>query len=142
MNRYTLACGTALLAAALLVGCESEQITPTEQPSTPPADKAASVDLTAKPTLKMTVDTSNTTATVHFETTSFKISPEHYSGAHIPGEGHIHLFLDGSLTRIPVKENTYQLTALSKGKHTLEASLHTNNHQAYNVQDKVEFEIK
>jgi len=143
MKRYTLILSTAVLAAGLLAGCEEQQITPTEQPAAPSqTETPASVDLSAKPTLKMDVDVSGTTATVRFETTSFKISPEHYSGAHVPGEGHIHLFVDGSPSRIGVKDNTYELTGLAKGKHTLEASLHTNNHQAYNVQDKIEFEIK
>jgi hypothetical protein len=105
-----------------------------------PADKVESN--TAKPTLKMSVDTASSKATVHFKTTNFKISPEHYSGAHVPGEGHIHLFVDGSPTRIGVKGETYDLTSLTKGHHKLTASLHTNNHQPYNVEDAVEFDIK
>lgn len=143
MKRHTLTLFTAVLATGLLAGCEEQQITPAEQPAVPSqTETPASVDLSAKPTLNMNVDVAGTKAIVHFETTSFKLSPEHYSGAHVPGEGHIHLFVDGSPSRIGVKDNKYELIDLGKGKHTLEASLHTNNHQAYNVQDKIEFEIK
>ncbi|ARU61212.1 hypothetical protein CBW65_09315 [Tumebacillus avium] len=142
-HNYTLAFTAALLSAALLTGCgPKEKITPTQQqPQDAPTAAALSDKAPATPTLNMKVDVSGTSATITFQTANFKLAPEHYSSMHIPGEGHIHLFVDGSVTRIGVKENTYVLNNLTKGKHSLEATLHTNNHQPYNVKDNVEFQI-
>ena len=119
------------------------------QPSAPssPLDKMESKAVAAtspdsQPTLKMSVDVQGNKATVHFKTEHFKLAPEHYSQANVPGEGHIHLFVDGAPTRIAVKEDTYTLTDLTPGVHTLEASLHTNMHQPYNVKDSTDFTVK
>lgn len=114
---------------------------------TSPLDQAASQAVAAtsqdsQPTLKMSVDVQGNKATVHFKTEHFKFAPEHYSQANVPGEGHVHLFVDGAPTRISVKEDTYTLTDLAPGVHKLEASLHTNNHQPYNVKDSIEFTVK
>jgi hypothetical protein len=143
-KRHALTFTTALIAAAVLLGCgPKEKITPTQQkPEDAPTAGEISNQPPAQPTLDMKVDVHGDQATITFNTTNFKLSPEHYSGLHIPGEGHIHLFVDGSASRIGIKENTYVLQNLTKGKHTLEATLHTNNHQPYNVKDTVEFEVK
>lgn len=143
-HNCTLALTTAVLSAALLTGCgPKEKITPTQQlPQDAPTAAALSDKAPAKPALDMKVDVSGTSATITFLTNNFKLAPEHYSSMHIPGEGHIHLFVDGSVARIGVKENTYVLKNLTRGKHSLEATLHTNNHQPYNVKDTAEFEIK
>ncbi|MBL0389258.1 hypothetical protein JJB07_21935 [Tumebacillus sp. ITR2] len=106
-----------------------------------PAD-VDSVAATPKPTLDLNVDVNGHNATIHFNVTNFKISPEHYSQAAVPGEGHIHLFVDGSPTKVAVKDKVYQLDNLTPGHHTLKASLHTNNHQPYNVEDTTEFDVK
>ena len=115
--------------------------------SASPLEQAESKAVTApgqasQPTLKMSVDVQGTTVTVHFKTENFKLSPEHYSQSHVPGEGHIHLFVDGAPTRISVKEDTYTLSELKPGVHKLEASLHTNNHQPYNAKDSIDFTVK
>lgn len=102
----------------------------------------ASVAANPAPTLKMQVDASTHEATIHFDTTNFKISPEHYSQPHVPGEGHIHLFIDGSPTKVAIKEAVYKLDNLAPGHHKLKAALHTNNHQPYNVEDTIEFDVK
>jgi hypothetical protein len=143
---------TVTFTTMLFTGCMQKQQTQPDETHTPlnnavahtetPAQAAATTPASDQPTLHMRVDVKSNSAIVHFDTTRFKISPEHYSQAHVPGEGHIHLFLDGNPTKIAVKENTYQLKDLAKGKHQLKASLHTNNHQPYNVEDTIEFEIK
>ncbi|ASS76721.1 hypothetical protein CIG75_18445 [Tumebacillus algifaecis] len=143
LHRTTLTITATILASALLIGCGTkEKITPgQQQPIDEPTAAAIGSQAPAKPTLNMKVAVSGNQATITFLTTNIKLAPEHYSGLHIPGEGHIHLFVDGSVTRIGVKENTYRLQNLTKGKHTLEATLHTNNHQPYNVKDTTEFVV-
>lgn len=143
-----------LTLSAALVGCSTPSVDHTdtarhepEQQASPPHDHqdaqaVNSVAAAQAPTLKMTVDVQGHNATIHFATTNFKISPEHYSQEHVPGEGHIHLFVDGSPTKIAVKENTYKIDGLTPGQHQLKAALHTNNHQPYNVEDALEFNVK
>ncbi len=141
-QKRTILLATALLSAAWLSGCGTkEKLTPQQQGNTPTAP-ALSPQGQTKPSLEMKVEVNREKATITFHTENFHLSPEHYSGMHVPGEGHIHLFVDGSPSRISVKENVYVLQSLSKGKHKIEATLHTNNHQPYDVKDELEFEIK
>lgn len=140
-----LTIGTLLLST----GCFSTKAEPMPAPATEPANTPTAAAPSAQPqsesdpTLQMEVKVSGNQATIHFHTENFKLAPEHYSQAHVPGEGHIHLFVDGTPDRIGVKENTYTLTDLKPGKHNLRASLHTNNHQPYHhAVDTLEFEIK
>ena len=141
--------GTATAPTATQETQGTDGKTALTEPAAPnsPLAPAASQAVTAtsqdsQPTLKMSVDVQGNKATVHFKTERFKFAPEHYSQANVPGEGHIHLFVDGAPTRISVKEDTYTLTDLAPGVHKLEASLHTNNHQPYNVKDSIEFTVK
>ncbi|PWK09698.1 hypothetical protein [Tumebacillus permanentifrigoris] len=152
MFHQKTACLLAVLTLSVaLVGCsksETQDLSTSmthehSDPATQSVDAPIhSVAATPAPTLKMTVDVSQQAATIHFATTNFKISPEHYSQPHVPGEGHIHLFVDGSPTKVAVKEVSYKLDHLTPGHHKLKASLHTNNHQPYNVEDAIEFDVK
>lgn len=64
------------------------------------------------------------------ETTNFTLSPENASGEHVPGEGHIHLYVDGEsfgtyFTR------TFFLEQLDPGVHEIRVSLNSNDHRGY-----------
>lgn len=62
----------------------------------------------------------------------FTFAPEAMDGPHAPGEGHAHLYLNGvKLARVVRSE--YQLGALPSGRHTLRATLNTNDHRTYVV---------
>ncbi|EFM11124.1 hypothetical protein PaecuDRAFT_2377 [Paenibacillus curdlanolyticus YK9] len=61
-------------------------------------------------------------------TTNLKLSSEHYEGAPVDGEGHIHFYLNGSLVG-PIKDTVpYPLQALREGKNTIKLVLAENNH--------------
>jgi hypothetical protein len=93
-----------------------------------------------KPSLALSVDVSGQTATIHF-TTDLHISAEHYGKERVPGEGHIHLFLDDGEKKV-ITENTTVLKDLSVGKHNVKVSLHNNDHTPYNVSQSSDFEVK
>lgn len=48
----------------------------------------------------------------------------------VPGEGHLHLFVDGQLETM-VYEDEYELSNLSPGDHQIMVSLSTNDHLEY-----------
>jgi copper(I)-binding protein len=56
------------------------------------------------------------------------------SAAHIPGEGHAHLYIDG-LKIMRMYEPTVMVGALPPGMHTIRVSLNTHQHQVYMADD-------
>jgi uncharacterized protein YcfL len=123
-----------LIAASLLLaaGCSTNSMSELKDPM--PAHMAA------KPTLDVKVETSGRSATV-IVTTDLHISKDHVGMQRVPGEGHIHLYLDGG-EKIAVTDNKYVFNDLQPGKHMLRVSLHNNDHTPYDVYKEVEFEIK
>ena len=70
---------------------------------------------------------------VQLITNDFTFSPEHVGQAHAPGEGHIHLYVDGEkIAR--VYGEWHHLPELPAGNHYLSAILTTNDHRLYAVQ--------
>ncbi len=68
---------------------------------------------------------------VRVTTTNFTFTPEHINGAPIPGEGHVHLYIDNHL--IIMLGPWYHIHALSPGVHTIKVGLFNNDHSVYSV---------
>ena len=65
-------------------------------------------------------------------TTDFEIVPENVSTAHVDGEGHMHLYIDGNkVTR--VYGQWHHIGALAPGEHEVRVELSSNNHSALSV---------
>jgi hypothetical protein len=118
------------LAVFLITACSSKKAT------TVPAET-----MDKKPTLELTVDVSEHTATINFKT-DLAISPQHYGKERVPGEGHIHLFVDDDGEKKVITENKYVLNNLTVGNHTVKVSLHNNDHTPYNVSKSYDFVVK
>lgn len=73
---------------------------------------------------------------IHIETSNFTWAPENASEAHVPGEGHAHIYVDGVKVG-RVYSNWYHLATanldLAAGIHTVEVNLNGNDHGAYTV---------
>lgn len=70
---------------------------------------------------------------VHLITNDFNFAPENTGEAHIPGEGHAHLYVDGEkIAR--VYGNWHHINELPAGNHYLSVVLTTNDHKLYAVQ--------
>ena len=97
------------------------------------AERVVEVEGDGAPTLDLSVDQDGSGAwTVRLKTTNFRFSREHADGAHVPGEGHAHLYVDGKkISR--VYGNHYELGALDPGAHQITVGLYTNDHAAYAV---------
>ncbi|WP_255988095.1 hypothetical protein [Chitinolyticbacter albus] len=60
--------------------------------------------------------------------TDLLLSEAHYGGAHIAGEGHVHLYVNGRLIGPIVNEKPLYLPPLSPGDNTIRLVLATNGH--------------
>ena len=73
---------------------------------------------------------------LHFETENFKFSPENVSTAHVAGEGHAHVYVDGvKVNRL--YSGDYYLGELDEGEHVVRVTLNANNHSEYAVDGEV-----
>ncbi len=83
----------------------------------------ASVSLTATQGMMGNYD-------LHLEVDGFTFAPEHADKAHVAGEGHAHVTIDGNKAGRMYGPWLY-VPMLTKGTHTIEVSLATNDHKAY-----------
>ncbi|WP_186775444.1 YHYH protein [Rubripirellula tenax] len=69
---------------------------------------------------------------VHLSLSNFELSSKNVDQAHIDGQGHAHLYLDGvKVTRL--FDNTYQLDNVATGSHTVSVELVSNDHRVYSI---------
>lgn len=67
---------------------------------------------------------------IRAETERFTFAPAAMDGAHVPGEGHGHLYVGGlKIMRMTTAEAL--IGALPPGRHDVRVTLNTNNHMAY-----------
>ena len=68
---------------------------------------------------------------VHVNTENFTFSPEHAGLEHYPGEGHVHLYVDGvKIARMYGPWFHFDET-LDVGDHEVEVTLNSNDHNLY-----------
>ena len=69
---------------------------------------------------------------VHLVTGNFRFAPEHASKAHVPGEGHAHLYVNGE--KIARLYGPWaHVASLPDGKTTIRVTLNSNDHRALAV---------
>lgn len=72
---------------------------------------------------------------VYSEISNFRFAPEHASGPHVPGEGHLHLYIDGvKVARL--YSQWWHIDQLSPGEHEIRIEVNANNHAPYAVGGK------
>ncbi len=64
-------------------------------------------------------------------TEGFRYAPENAGAAHVPGEGHAHLYVNGVKTR--VYSEWFHLDGLAPGAHEVRVTLNANDHSPYAV---------
>jgi hypothetical protein len=83
-------------------------------------------------TLSMDVEEAEDGWIVRIEAPGLEFSADAADGAHVPGQGHGHLYLNGlKLQRVYAKE--LRIGALPPGRYELTLSLNANDHRAYAV---------
>ena len=82
------------------------------------------------PTVSITANLDATSTTISIQLTHFDLSEAAVDGAHVDGQGHLHLYVDGEkISR--VFSDTYQIDGLSPGTHIISVDLNSNDHRAY-----------
>lgn len=94
-------------------------------------------DTPTPPTVKLTVRKDAKAGwNLQTQVTNFRFAPEHASTAHVPGEGHAHLYIDGKkVTRL--YGEWYHIPSLSPGTHKITVTLNANSHEDLMVKGKV-----
>lgn len=92
------------------------------------------------PTLEADISQDGNAVTITW-TTDLSISAEHYSGDHVEGEGHAHVYVDGEKVAGLKNTDPYVIEDLSTGKHTISIELQQNDHQPLLVNKEFEVEI-
>jgi hypothetical protein len=87
----------------------------------------------ARPTIELEVTRDAKSGwNVRIVTTNFHFAPEKAGLAHVPGEGHVHIEVDGRHAA-RVYSEWHHLPPQELGEHTILATLVTNDHRAYAV---------
>lgn len=121
------------LFGVLAAGCSNEQPANTDHSShvsQVTMEQEALSNEEAEPaswTLKAAVNEQN----IIMVDTNLKLSDERYNGPHVEGEGHIHLYVNGTLVGPIVAPDTFsvsEITTLNDGENTIKLVLATNDH--------------
>ncbi|WP_037547442.1 hypothetical protein [Stappia stellulata] len=72
---------------------------------------------------------------LHIETRNFRFAPEHASGAHVDGEGHAHIYINGEKVARHYG-NWFHIATLPTGTNSVEVTLNANDHRALAVGSK------
>lgn len=93
------------------------------------------------PTLAVTHALNQDDLELKLKVTNFSFSLENMGKENRPGEGHVHLYLDGKKVA-KVFEPTYVLKDIPSGKHEVMVELANNNHESYGVSQRISIEVK
>ncbi len=87
--------------------------------------------------------TVGTTVSLRVDIGGFVIDAEALGQASVPGRGHYHVTVDGTTIDFEVTGPIYAISNLAEGDHTIEASLHNNDHTALSpgVSDQVSITV-
>ena len=146
MNKRWMISLASLLAVSALAACSvPKQASLHDESSISTTSSTTTVEAKtggAKPALEATLKQEGRSATISYQVTNFTIHAEHAGQEPVPGEGHLHLFVDGKEKAELKTEAPVRLENLPAGKHTIKLDLRQNNHTALNVEKVFEIEVK
>jgi hypothetical protein len=137
-----LVCGLGGLAGGLAGGTESAWAGEGHRPGTSHGSMSTQHGTMevggtpAPPTVRLTVHKDPKAGwNLQVQVENFRFAPEHASTAHIPGEGHAHLFIDGKkITRL--YGEWYHIPTLAPGTHKITVTLNANSHEDLTINGK------
>jgi len=93
-------------------------------------------DMPALPTVRLSVHKYPKAGwNLQVQVENFRFAPEHASTVHVPGEGHVHLFIDGKkVTRL--YGEWYHIPTLAPGTHKVTVTLNANSHEDLTISGK------
>lgn len=142
-NRWFAMANTLLLTVGISAGCTGiyhpdamgNHISPGGSPIAQPVHVEV-------PELEAQLIQEGSRATISYSVKNFKLSAEHFGKEHVPGEGHLHLIVDGE-SRVMLKEQSrIILENIPKGHHTIKLTLQQNDHKPLYVEKEFHIEVK
>jgi hypothetical protein len=127
------ACGAKKDAA---LDTSSKMITTTSQTG------GSALQMGTKPSLDATYVVAGNSVTITYKVSNLQLSADPMGGAKVPGEGHLHLTVDGKQKAMLKTEAPVKLENLTAGKHTIKLDLQQNDHTALNVEKIFNIEVK
>jgi hypothetical protein len=127
------ACGAKKDAA---LDTSSKMITTTSQTG------GSALQMGTKPSLDATYVVAGNSVTITYKVSNLQLSADHMGGTKVPGEGHLHLTVDGKQKAMLKTEAPVKLENLTAGKHTIKLDLQQNDHTALNVEKIFNIEVK
>lgn len=141
MNKKVMLSAAALLVTAAL-GAACGKNESANGPA--PAEKGmqSSGNSNAKPSLTADYTQDGHNVTITYKVENMKISADHYGHQAVPGEGHLHVYVDGVQKAGLKSEAPVRLENLSPGKHTIKLDLQNNDHTPIGIEKTFQIEIK
>ncbi|MFC0211008.1 DUF6130 family protein [Paenibacillus chartarius] len=144
MNRKMMLSAAALVAAAVIgTACGKSESTGAPEAGGASPTKASSISTNdAKPTLTADLVQDGHSVTITYKVENMHISSEHYGHQAVPGEGHLHVYVDGVQKAGLKTDAPVRLENLPAGKHTIKLNLQNNDHTSLGVEKSWEIEVK
>ncbi|MGG1552365.1 DUF6130 family protein [Paenibacillus ferrarius] len=139
LGALTTACGSKDEVITTTAG-GAKVTTQTVSQGTIGATKTAAT--TAKPVLDASYKVDGKNVTITYQTTNFKLSEEDMNKANVPGEGHLHVYVDGKQKGMIGKTGPLTLTNLAAGAHEIKLELQQNDHKELNVEKILNVTVK
>jgi hypothetical protein len=95
-----------------------------------------------KPSLDARIVQEGRSATLTYSVINLQLAPEHMGKQNVPGEGHLHLMVDGKQKAMLKTTAPVKLENLTPGKHTVQLDLQNNDHSTLGVEKSFQIEIK
>ncbi|CAM5792829.1 MULTISPECIES: hypothetical protein [Brevibacillus] len=93
------------------------------------------------PTLEVTHSLQKNDLHLKMKVTGFTYSIENMGKENRPGEGHIHIYLDGKKVAKAFEDN-YIVKNIPSGSHDVVVELAHNNHESYGIKQEFRVEVK
>lgn len=145
MNKKVMLSAAALIVtAALGTACGKSESAGAPAPGEHQAQtKQSSISTkSGKPSLTADLIQDGHNVTISYKVENLKISADHYGHEAVPGEGHLHVYVDGVQKAGLKTDAPVRLENLSPGKHTIKIDLQNNDHTPLNIEKTFQVEIK
>jgi hypothetical protein len=135
--------GTACSMKKDAMADHSSMVTTAETQTTEgQSNTVAQTQTKGKPALDAKIVLDGRSATITYAVSNLQLSPDHLGKANVPGEGHLHLTVDGKQKAMLKTTAPVKLENLNPGKHTIQLDLQNNDHSTLGVEKNFEIEVK
>jgi hypothetical protein len=141
-NKVMLGAAALLVLAAVSTACGKNESASAPDTAGKGMQMMSSVSTNAKPTLTADYTQDGKNVTITYKVENMKISADHYGHQAVPGEGHLHVYVDGVQKAGLKSDAPVRLENLSPGKHTIKLDLQNNDHTPIGVAKTFQIEIK